>query len=66
MLRTYFEMQLQANEEVRRGVCFLPAKLSEFQSVEVNTSHVILVNYDLGKSDNKSVLMGAKVRLFIS
>ena len=57
-------MQLQTKDEVRRGVCFSAAKLSEFQSFEIKTSPVKLLNYDIDKSDNKSVLMGAKVRLF--
>ena len=60
----YFEMQLQTKDDVRRGVCFSPAKLSEFQSVESKTSPVKLINYDIVKIDNKSVLMGARVKLF--
>lgn len=60
----YFEMQLQTKDDVRRGVCFSPAKLSEFQSVESKTSPVKLINYDIDKIDNKSVLMGARVKLF--
>ena len=60
----YFEMQLQTKDDVRRGVCFSPAKLSEFQSVESKTSPVKLVYYDIDKIDNKSVLMGARVKLF--
>ena len=60
----YFEMQLQTKDDVRRGVCFSPAKLSEFQSVESKTSPVKLINYDIDKVDNKSVLMGARVKLF--
>lgn len=63
-MSTYFEMQLQIKDEVRRAVCFSPAKLSEFQSVQANTSPVKLVNYDIDKGDNESVLMDAKVRLF--
>ena len=57
-------MQLQTKDEVRRGVCFSPAKLSEFQSFETKTSPVKLLNYEIDKSDNKSVLMGARVKLF--
>ena len=60
----YFEMQLQTKDEVLQGVCFLPAKLSEFQFFELKTCPVKLLNYEIDKSDNKSVLMGAKVRLF--
>ena len=39
-------------------------KLSEFLSVECKTSPVKLINYDIDKTDNKSVLMGARVKLF--
>lgn len=61
---TYFEMQLQTNNDIRSGVCFSPTKISEFQSVEANTSPVKLINYDIDKSDNKSILICARVRLF--
>ena len=39
-------------------------KLSEFLSVECKASPVKLINYDIDKTDNKSVLMGARVKLF--
>ena len=51
---------MQSKEDVRRGVCFSATKLSELPSFEIKTCPVKLVNYEI----NKSVLMGAKVKLF--
>ena len=53
-------MQLQSKEDIRQGVCFSATKLSEFPSFEIKTCPVKLLNYEI----NKSVLMGAKVKLF--
>ena len=60
---TYFDMQLQTENNVVRGVCFSSTKHSEFQAITDKKSPVKLQNFDIDKKDNTSVLMGAKVRL---
>ncbi|CAB3986871.1 Hypothetical predicted protein [Paramuricea clavata] len=61
--KSYFDMQLQTENDVVRGVCFASTRHADFSTVAEKKSPVKLLNIDFDKHDHTSVLMGGTVQL---
>lgn len=61
---SYFDMSIQTNNDVIRGVCFSPVKHTQFKDISEKKSPVKVRQFKLdNKSDNNTVLMYHNVSL---
>jgi hypothetical protein len=61
--KSYFDMQLQTENDVVRRVCFASTRHADFSTVAEKKSPVKLLNIDFDKHDHTSILMGGTVQL---